>query len=144
MKVKIKRIDKSFSLPVYETEGSVGFDLVCREKAIVESKSSSLLPTNIIVETPKGYMLMLAPRSSTFRKKGLVMPNSVGVIDQDYCGEKDEILLQVYNTRSENVTIERGEKLGQGIFVRVDKMEWEEIDGNMGESRGGFGSTDSD
>lgn len=143
MKIKIKRIDKDFLLPVYETEGSVGFDLICREEIIVEPNSISLLPTNIIVETPKGYMLMLAPRSSTFRKKGLLMPNSVGVIDQDYCGDDDEILLQVYNAKSESVTVKRGEKLGQGIFVRVDKMEWEEIDGDMGESRGGFGSTDS-
>ena len=143
MKVKVKRIDKSFPLPEYETVGAVGFDLICREDRIVEPQSISLLPTNIIVETPKGYMLMLAPRSSTFRKKGLLMPNSVGVIDQDYCGDDDEILLQVYNTKCESVTVNRGEKLGQGIFVRVDKVNWDEVEEPMGEIRGGFGSTDS-
>ena len=143
MKVRVKRIDKSFPLPVYETPGSVGFDLICREEVTVKPKSISLLPTNIIVETPEEYMLMLAPRSSTFKKKGLLMPNSVGIIDQDYCGDTDEVLLQVYNSKSEPVIVRKGEKLGQGIFVRVDRVKWEEIEGDMGESRGGFGSTDS-
>ena len=144
MRVKIKRIDKSFKLPKHETKGSVGFDLICRKDVLIKSNSISLLPTNIIVETPKGYMLMLAPRSSTFRKKGLLMPNSIGIIDQDYCGDNDEIMLQVYNARSDEVMVSKGEKLGQGIFVRVDQIEWDETDKSMGEDRGGFGSTDSD
>ena len=130
-------------MPEYETKGSVGFDLICRTEIVVEPKSISLLPTNIIVKIPKGYMLMLAPRSSTFQKKGLIMPNSIGVIDQDYCGDDDEILLQVYNIKSESVNIRKGEKLGQGIFVRINKLNWNEVDEMKEESRGGFGSTDS-
>jgi dUTP pyrophosphatase len=144
MKVRIKRIDKSFPLPVHETKGSVGFDLICREEKTVKTNSAELIPVNIIVETPEGYMLMLAPRGSMFRKKGLLMPNSVGIIDQDYCGDSDEIMLQVYNITNKPVIISKGEKLGQGIFVKIKKVEWEETDKSMGENRGGFGSTDSD
>ena len=144
MKVRIKRVDKFFSLPIHETKGSVGFDLICREEKTVETNSTELIPVNIIVETPKGYMLMIAPRGSMFKKKGLLMPNSVGIIDQDYCGNNDEIMLQVYNITAKPVIIPKGEKLGQGIFVRIDQVEWEETDRSMGENRGGFGSTDSD
>ncbi len=144
MKVRIKRIDKSLPLPIHETKGSVGFDLICREERIVDTNSVELIPVNIIVETPKGYMLMIAPRGSMFRKKGLLIPNSVGIIDQDYCGNDDEIMLQVYNITNKPAIISKGEKLGQGIFVRIDQVEWQETDRNMGENRGGFGSTDSD
>jgi len=144
MKVRIKRVDKFFPLPIHETKGSVGFDLICREKKIVETNSAELIPVNIIVEIPKGYMLMIVPRGSMFKKKGLLMPNSIGIIDQDYCGDNDEIMLQVYNITNKPVIISKGEKLGQGIFVRIDQVEWEETDRSMGENRGGFGSTDSD
>jgi dUTP pyrophosphatase len=144
MKVRIKRVDKFFPLPIHETKGSVGFDLICREKKIVETNSAELIPVNIIIEIPKGYMLMIAPRGSMFKKKGLLMPNSIGIIDQDYCGDNDEIMLQVYNITNKPVIISKGEKLGQGIFVRIDQVEWEETDKIMGENRGGFGSTDSD
>lgn len=144
MKVRIKRVDKFFPLPIHETKGSVGFDLICREKKIVETNSAELIPVNIIVEIPKGYMLMIVPRGSMFKKKGLLMPNSIGIIDQDYCGDNDEIMLQVYNITNKSVIISKGEKLGQGIFVRIDQVEWEETDRSMGENRGGFGSTDSD
>jgi dUTP pyrophosphatase len=144
MKVRIKRVDKSFPLPVHETKGSVGFDLICRKEKIVQKNSAELIPVNIIVETPEGYMLMLAPRGSMFRKKGLLMPNSIGIIDQDYCGDSDEIMLQVYNITNRPVIISKGEKLGQGIFVKIEQVEWKETEESMGENRGGFGSTDSD
>ena len=142
MKVKIKRIDTTLPLPRYETHGSVGFDLVCRKACIIKGKSLALIPSNVIVETPPGYMLLLTLRSSTPRKKGLLKPHGVGVIDQDYCGPEDEIKFQVFNFTEKTVTVERGEKIGQGIFVRIDQVEWEEISSMDKTSRGGFGSTD--
>ena len=87
-------------------------------------------------------MLTVASRSSTPKKKGLLTPHGIGIIDQDYCGPEDEIKIQVYNFTDEPVTIERGDKIAQGVFVRVDTFEWEEVDVMTGESRGGFGSTD--
>jgi len=142
-KAKIKRIDKSLPLPVYETGGSVGFDIVAREQTNVPPKEIKLVPGNIIVEVPKGYMLMVASRSSTPRKKGLTQPHGLGIIDHDYCGNEDEIKIQVYNFTDESVIVEKGEKIAQGVFIRIDKLDWEEVDEMAEESRGGFGSTDN-
>jgi dUTP pyrophosphatase len=142
MKVKIKRIDKSLPLPVYETSGSVGFDILSRKDVVVNPKEIKLIPGNVIVETPLGYVLLLALRSSTPRKKGLLKPHGVGIVDQDYCGEQDEVKVQVYNFTDKTVKVDKGEKIAQGMFVRIDKFEWDEQK-EMGRSRGGFGSTDS-
>ncbi len=141
MKVKIKRIDKSLALPIYETDGSVGFDILAREEIIVPSKAIAMVPANIIVEVPKEYMLIVASRSSTPMKKGLMPPHGFGIIDHDYCGPNDEIRVLVYNFKDEEVLISRGEKIAQGVFVHIDKFEWEEVDEIKEESRGGFGST---
>ncbi len=142
MKVKIKRVDKSLPLPKYETDGSVGFDLLCRESAEIAPHSIVLIPANVIVETPPGYMLMICMRSSTPRKVGLMMAQGVGIVDNDYCGEEDELKIQVYNFTDEPVKIERGSRIAQAIFVRVDTAEWNEVDQMTTPSRGGFGSTD--
>lgn len=143
MKIKIKRVDNDLPLPKYETEGSVGFDFLCRESVIIDPHSLGLIPANVIVETPPGYMLMVTLRSSTPRKWGLLIPHGVGVIDQDYCGEEDEIKIQVYNFSSDPVAVERSDRIAQGIFVRVDVARWSEVDRIESETRGGFGSTDN-
>ena len=139
MKVKIKRIDKSLPLPEYHTSGAVAFDLVARETVFIEPNSIGRIPCNIIVEIPKGYMLLLKDRSSTPKKKGLLA--TVGFIDQDFCGDGDEIQKQFYNFQKVAVTVERGERLGQAAFVRIDQCEWEEVDAIDTKTRGGFGST---
>ena len=90
LKVKIKRIDSTLPLPAYETDGSVGFDLLARADTVIAPQTIGLIPGNIIVEVPKGYMLMVASRSSTPRKKGLMKPHGIGVVDQDFCGPQDE------------------------------------------------------
>lgn len=141
MKVKIKRIDKTLPLPIYETYGSVGFDLIAREDVRVHSGAIELIPANVIIEVPDGYMLMLASRSSTPKKKGVMQPHGVGIIDLDYCGPEDEIKIQMYNFTEEVQFISRGEKIAQGVFVRVDRPLFEEVEEIKSESRGGFGST---
>lgn len=143
MKVKIKRIDASLPLPAYQTAGAAAFDLYSREDLVIPPKSVTLIPTNIIVEIPKGYMLTVVTRSSTPKKKGLLVPHGIGIIDQDYHGPKDEIMLQVYNFTDQEVSIAKGERVGQAAFVRVDQGEWEEVEEIKKESRGGFGSTGS-
>jgi dUTP pyrophosphatase len=142
MKIKIKRIDKTLPLPQYQTSGSVGFDIYSREDIEIKPREIALIPGNIIVETPPGYMLIVSLRSSTPRKKGLIIPHGIGVIDQDYCGESDEVKVQVLNNTDSIVKVEKAERIAQGIFVKVDKFDWEETE-NMGKSRGGFGSTGS-
>ncbi len=142
LKAKIKRIDTTLPLPTYETEGSVGFDILAREKTTIPPKEIKLIPGNIIVEVPKGYMLMVASRSSTPKKKGLTPPHGLGIIDHDYCGEQDEIKIQVYNFTNNSVIVGKGEKIAQGVFIRIDKLSWNEVNTMNNNSRGGFGSTD--
>jgi dUTP pyrophosphatase len=142
LQVTIKRIDTTLPLPTYATAGSVAFDLVCREETEIAPRRLGYVPGNVIVQTPPGYMLLLTMRSSTPRRKGLLVPHGVGIIDQDYCGEGDELMIQVYNFRDEAVTVQRGERIAQGVFVPVLHVEWNEVD-SVGKGRGGFGSTGS-
>lgn len=141
LKVRITRIDTDLPLPQHETAGSVGFDLLCRADVTVAAGGIELVPANVIVEVPEGMMLMIASRSSLPRRKGLMIPNGVGIVDQDYRGPKDEIHVQVLNFTPDAVTLERGERIAQGILVRIEQVEWEEVAEAEGESRGGFGST---
>lgn len=141
MQVKIKRIDTTLPLPEYKTAGACGFDLYSRETHIIQPKEIVLLPSNLIIETPPQHVLILAPRSSLARKKGLVMPNSVGVIDQDFSGDDDEILIMLQNITDTPVTVERGERIAQGLFLRVDQASWQEVATFKTISRGGFGTT---
>lgn len=140
--VTIKRIDSSLPLPTYATAGSVGFDLVCREDTEIAPRTIGFIPGNVIVQTPPGYMLLVTLRSGTPRRKGLLIPHGVGIIDQDYCGEGDELKAQVYNFRDEATLVRRGERIAQGIFVPIMRVVWHEVD-EVGKGRGGFGSTGS-
>lgn len=140
LQVTIKRVDTGLPLPTYATAGSVGFDLLCREDTEIAPRAIKLIPSNVIVRIPEGFMLMLTMRSSTPRRKGLLIPNGVGIIDQDYSGEGDELKVQVFNFRDEAITVNRGERIAQGIFIPVMRVTWDEVD-EMGRGRGGFGST---
>ena len=85
--------------------------------------------------------LMLVNRSSNPKKKKLVIPNSVGIIDADYYdnpGNEGEIFFGFYNLSNETIVIEEGEKLGQGIFMNYHMTDDDFTDG---ERVGGFGST---
>lgn len=141
MNVEITRIDTELPLPKYESAGAVGFDIVVRETTTIDPGKIALVPGNIIVKVPEGHALLIFPRSSLPRKKMLVCPHSVGVIDQDYHGPEDEIMVQVQSISDEPVVVERGERIAQGLFMRVDVATWQEVDDHGAESRGGFGST---
>lgn len=140
MKVKIKRIDKSLPLPQYQTPGSVAFDIYSREDAVVESRAVKILPSNLIIEVPKGYFLMVSARSS-LAKKGLILGNGIGVIDQDYHGPSDEIGVSVYNLSDTAVEIKKGHRIAQGLILPIERVEWDEQEEITRDSRGGFGST---
>ena len=141
MQIEVQRIDPSLPLPKYETGGAVGFDLITRKTTLIEPGAIGLVPGNVIVKVPAGYALLILPRSSLPRKKGLVCPHSLGVIDEDYHGDQDEIFVQVQNVTDKPVTIERGERIAQGLFVKVEKAEWAEVESHAAATRGGFGST---
>lgn len=128
-------------LPRYQTPGSAGFDFVCRETVTLAPGEAKLIPSNNVIEAPAGYFLAVLPRSGTFMKKGLLKPNSVGVIDRDFSGPDDEIGLLFYNPTSKPVTVEKGERIAQGIFIKINQVEWEETDEIRKNNRGGLGST---
>lgn len=140
-KIKLKLVDNSLPLPAYQTPGSVAFDLYSRIDLKIAPQTLEYIPTNLIIKTPPGYMLLISLRSSTPKRKGLLIPNGIGVIDQDFCGPDDEIKLIVFNFTKEFVKIERNERIGQGMFVRIDKCEFEEILEIEDKNRGGIGST---
>ncbi len=139
--IQIKKLDPSLEIPQYQTNGSVGFDLPSSADVTINPGEIQLIPTGLVVKVPVGLMLMLVSRSSTPRKKGLTKPHSIGIIDQDYCGETDELKIQVYNFTNQPVKIQKGDRIAQGIFVPVVKAQFVEVDSHNQESRGGFGST---
>lgn len=141
MNVSLQRIDPTLPLPQYHSAGAAAFDFVARETTVIESGKIGLVPGNVIVKVPEGYALLVLPRSSMPKKKGLICPHSVGLIDMDYHGEKDEIFVQVQNVTDAAVTVERGERIAQGLFVRIEKATFVEVDSHNAETRGGFGST---
>ncbi len=140
MKVKICLLDKALPLPMYQTAGSVAFDIYSRIDEVIASREVKSVPSNLIVEIPIGYFLMLIARSS-LSKKGLMLPNGVGVIDRDFHGRNDEIRILLYNFSERPVQIKRGERLAQGLILGFQKVEWEEVEILESQSRGGFGTT---
>jgi dUTP pyrophosphatase len=141
MQIHISRVDPTLPLPRYESAGAIGFDLITRETTTIAPQEIALVPGNVIVQVPAGYALLILPRSSLPRKKALVCPHSLGLIDQDYCGGDDEIFVQVQNISKEPVTVERGERIAQGIFLKAERAEWLELAEVSTATRGGFGST---
>lgn len=141
MRVPITRVDPSLPLPHYATEGAAGFDFVCRETTAVAPGAIARIPANVIVCVPAGHVLVVALRSGTPARKGLLSPGGIGVIDPDYCGPDDEIQIQVFNFTSELVVVERGERIAQGILMPTVACEWQESQPISATSRGGFGST---
>jgi len=140
--VRIHRLHPDVPIPRYETAGSVGFDLAASADVVVAPGALALVPTGLVIEVPHGHFLGIFARSSTPLRRGLMVANGVGVIDEDYCGPKDEIKIQVLNFTQAPVTVARGDRIAQGLFLPVTRVEWQEADGALrDDSRGGFGST---
>lgn len=143
MKLPIKLIDPSLPPPSYQTKGAVAFDLYSRVNLEIPPWQVTLIPLNLIVKIPKGYFLMITARSSLALKKSLILANGVGVIDQDYHGENDELKASIINFSPKKVVIKKGERIAQAILVKIAKVEkFVKINKIKKKSRGGFGSTD--
>ncbi len=140
MLIKITRLRDDVEIPKYQTAGSAAFDLASADEAVIPAKGFQLLPTGLVIATPPGHVLILASRSSLFKKKGLVLANGIGVVDSDYAGPDDQIFLAVYNPTENEVKIEAHERIAQGMIIPVLQAEFFEGDAE-GASRGGFGST---
>lgn len=138
--VVIAKTTPDIPTPEYQTEGAAGFDLAAYGDYCIEPGDYAMVSTGLVITTPPGHMLMLAPRSSLYKRKGLVMTNSVGIVDEDYSGPDDVILLSLKNVSNVPVYIDEGERVAQGIFVPVSKVQFVEKE-LSGASRGGWGST---
>ncbi len=134
------------NLPVRKTKYSAGYDIEAAEDYIIPPFEKGQKPT--LVKTGlKAYMeddevLMLFDRSSNPSKKGIVMANSVGIIDKDYYENENNdghIMFAFFNIRNENVEIKKGDAIGQAIFKKYLVTD---DDACINEIRtGGFGST---
>jgi dUTP pyrophosphatase len=141
MRLKIRRLDSTVSLPSYGTSEAAGFDLASAHDVVVQPRQIVLVRTGLVIEVPTGYFLAIFARSSTPLKRGLMVANGVGVLDPDYSGPNDEVMIQVMNVTESDVQIHRGDRLAQGIVLPAPRVAWEEVDEVRETTRGGFGAT---
>ena len=137
--------DKGINLPKRKTRCSAGNDVEAAEDTIIPSFKSGMKPT--LVKTgiksyfPDDEYLMLANRSSNPGKKGLVLANSIGVVDADYYGNESNdghIMFAFYNFFDQDVKIKKGDAIGQAIFQKYFIADDDNAEGTR---VGGFGST---
>ena len=141
---KVKRIEEDIKLPERSTLNSAGYDFFALEDIIFNPKTITRVFTGVKCELMSNQVLILANRSSNPSKKGLVLLNGIGVIDADYYGNPDndgEIAFEFYNMLDKVVEIKKGEKLGQGLILKFDKVENDYISDPYKTRSGGFGST---
>lgn len=130
-----------FDLPKRATKYSAGYDFFNPERVTIEPNEIKYIKTGVKVKMQDDEVLLLYNRSSNPKKKGIQTANGVGVIDSDYYNNSDnegEIAFEFENRIDKPVTIEVGEKLGQGIFTKFLLTEDDNI---TKERKGGFGST---
>ncbi|URZ87295.1 dUTP diphosphatase [Floricoccus penangensis] len=133
--------DKIINLPERSTEHSAGYDIEASENTVLKPGEIKLIPTGLKAYMQAGEVLYLFDRSSNPRKKGLVLINSVGVIDGDYYNNPSNegaIFAQMKNISDEDVLVEKGERVVQGVFMPFLVADG---DNAQGERTGGFGST---
>lgn len=135
--------DESPVLPRRQTLKSGGYDLSSLYEVTIKPKEIVMIETGLKVEIPSDEVMLVFPRSSLGIKKGLMMANNVGVVDSDYYNtpsNEGHLMIPLYNFRDEAVTVQKGERIAQGIFI---KYETTVDDHPINELRnGGFGSTD--
>src|SRR5688572_28206498 len=141
MRLKIKRLDSTIPLPAYGTDEAAGFDLAAAHDITVRPREIALVRTGLVIEVPTGHCLAIFARSSTPLKRGLQVANGVGVIDPDYSGPNDEVLIQLLNVTKTDVTVRRGDRLAQGIVLPTPRVTWNEVSEIREVTRGGFGAT---
>ena len=134
--VKIKYFDKS--LPELECHGD-WIDLYNKEEITIKMAEHKLIDLNIAMQLPKGFEAHILPRSSTFKNYGLIVTNSMGMIDNGYCGDNDEWKLSVIGTKE--VTIPKGSRIAQFRIIPSQNVKLKTVGSLNRSNRGGFGSS---
>ena len=138
MKIKVKY--HTDILPLEMNEKGDWVDLRAAEDMKLWGGYYYYIPLGISVELPEGYEAHVAPRSSTFKNWGIIQTNSVGIIDNSYCGDNDIWMMPVYATRF--TEIKKNDRICQfRIVEKQPHLEFETVDHLGNEDRGGFGST---
>jgi dUTP pyrophosphatase len=141
MRLKIRRLDPTIPLPIYGTDEAAGFDLASAHDLIIAPQQIALVRTGLVIEVPTGQCLAIFARSSTPLKRGLLVANGVGIVDPDYSGPDDEVMIQVLNITNTDVQVRRGDRLAQGIILSAPRVRWQEVEEIRDVTRGGFGAT---
>lgn len=115
-------------------------DLRAAEDVDMAAGEFKLIPLGVGMKLPEGYEAHVAPRSSTFKNFGIIQVNSVGVIDNSYCGEDDQWMLPAYALRQAH--IKKNDRICQfRVVQKQPELEFEQVEHLDDVSRGGFGST---
>lgn len=142
--MKVKVINNSQNeLPKYETENSAGMDVRAElnvPSIVIEPGDRVLIPTGLKLEIPSGYECQVRPRSGLAYKYGITVLNSPGTIDADYRGDIGVILI---NHGPSSFVVNTGDRIGQLVFSKYERVEWESSDelSETERGQGGFGST---
>ena len=140
MEIKVKYFVEDLDPLCYVDEKSDWIDLHAAETVTMRAGEYRLIPLGVAIALPEGYEAHITPRSSTFKNYGILQTNSMGVIDESYCGDNDEWKLPVYATR--DTVLEKGDRICQfRIYETQPPIEFEECDELSATDRGGFGST---
>ncbi|MDP9066795.1 MAG: dUTP diphosphatase [Actinomycetota bacterium] len=141
MRVLVKRLDPELALPAYARIGDAGMDLIAAESVTLKPGERAAIPTGIALALPEGYAGFVQPRSGRALNEGLGVANAPGLIDSGYRGEIKVIAINLNVTALINV--DRGEKIAQIVFQKVESAELEVVDELPPSVRGegGFGST---
>lgn len=110
------------------------------ESITINPGGRALIPTGLRVAIPEGYEIQVRPRSGLALKNGITLLNTPGTIDADYRGDIGVIVI---NHGTEPFTIIAGDRIGQIVLNKVERIEWKEVD-NLPDTirgEGGFGST---
>ena len=138
MKIKVKY--HADILPLEMNEKGDWVDLRAAEDMKLWEGCSYRIPLGISVELPEGYEAHVAPRSSTFKNWGIIQTNSVGIIDNSYCGDNDIWMMPVYATLFNE--IKKNDRICRvRIVEKQPHLEFETVDHLGNEDRGGFGIT---
>ena len=139
IKIKMQKIS-DVPTPSYAHKGDSGVDLHAAEDYVLKPMERKLIPTGLKLEIPYGYEGQVRPKSGLALNHGISHANAVGTIDSSYRGE---IKIPLINLSNKSYKIEKGKKIAQLVFAKVEEIIFEEVDelNNTTRNEGGFGST---